>query len=72
MAYSYGTDVGEGQVIDVTGSLDSPVIKRFENINTNYGKEGIGQVPFSLSIPGPSSLKFRGDAYKVTEGEGNV
>ena len=35
MAYSYGTDVGEGQVVDVTGSLDSPVIKRFENIN--YG-----------------------------------
>tara|TARA_R110002012_G_scaffold95807_1_gene231343 strand:- start:1193 stop:1423 length:231 start_codon:yes stop_codon:yes gene_type:complete len=71
MAYSYGTDEGANKVTNPEGTTSGPLINRFVNINTNYGKnedEGLEQVPFSLQTAGPFSLKRRG-AYKVSRGD---
>ena len=67
--YAYGTDEGANKVTDPEGTTDGPLINRFTNINTNYGKiDGMDQVPFSLQVAGPFSLKRRG-AYKVSSGD---
>jgi len=73
--YTYGADEGANKVTDPEGCEGckggGPLINRFVNINTNYGKnddEGIDQVPFSLQTAGPFSLKRRG-AYKASRGD---
>ena len=73
--YTYGADEGANKVTDPEGCEGckggGPLINRFVNINTNYGKnddEGLEQVPFSLQTAGPFSLKRRG-AYKVSRGD---
>ena len=69
MSYTYGTDEGADNVTDPEGSPGGPLINRVANINTNYGKiDGMDQVPFSLQVAGPFSLKRRG-AYKVSNGD---
>jgi len=78
VTYVFGTDEGASRVTDPEGCSDckgsNPVITRYANINTNYGKKEflgiseIDQVPFSLQIAGPFSLKYR-NAYRVTTGD---
>ena len=67
----FGNDVGKKYSIEPgNGGRGGPVLKRFENINCNYGKkDGIEQVPFALQQPGPFSLKRRTTAYQVTRGD---
>ena len=67
----FGNDVGRKYSIEPgNGGRGGPVLKRFENINCNYGKkDGIEQVPFALQQPGPFSLKRRSTAYQVTRGD---
>jgi len=67
----FGNDAGRKFSIEPgNGGRGGPVLKRFENINCNYGKkDGIEQVPFALQQPGPFSLKRRTTAYKVTRGD---
>ncbi|HCI71449.1 MAG TPA: hypothetical protein DHV30_12990, partial [Balneola sp.] len=67
----FGNDVGRKYSIEPgNGARGGPVLKRFENINCNYGKkDGIEQVPFALQQPGPFSLKRRATAYQVTRGD---
>ena len=67
----FGNDIGRKYSIEPgNGARGGPVLKRFENINCNYGKkDGIEQVPFALQQPGPFSLKRRATAYQVTRGD---
>jgi hypothetical protein len=55
-----------------TGSFDTDFsINHYENVASNYKKDGIDQVPFSVAINGvvPFLIRDNTQAYTVTVGK---